>query len=191
MKKLTTIFVTALLIFIFVGCGSQSADNKNQGGQSKYAESLDVLKEVVKVYKENEVFAMYGGNQENPVMDAPGKFDISKTEELENVLGLPQSQASNIEDAASMVHMMNTNTFTGAVYRLKSSTDINNFAEAVKANILAKQWLCGQPDTLILINVDGTYIITAYGEAEIMQIFKNNALSALSGAKVIVETPIV
>ncbi len=64
-----------------------------------------MLKEVIKVYKEDQLFAMYGGNQENAVMDEPGKFDISKTEELDVTLGLPQSQTSNIEDAASMVHL--------------------------------------------------------------------------------------
>lgn len=191
MKKLTTIFLAAMIIVTLIGCGNKDSNGGNQGGQSKYTESLDVLKEVVKVYKEDQLFAMYGGNQENAVMDAPGKFDIGKTEELDITLGLPKSQTANIEDAASMVHMMNANIFTGAAYRLKSSVNMNDFAEAVRTNILAKQWMCGQPDTLIIINVDGTYVITAYGESEIMQIFKNNALSALSGAQVITETPIV
>ncbi len=179
MKKLTTIFLAAMIIVTLIGCGNKDSNGGNQGGQSKYAESLDVLKEVVKVYKQDQLFAMYGGNQENAVM------------ELDITLGLPQSQTSNIEDAASMVHMMNTNIFTGAAYRLKNGVNMNDFAEAAKSNILAKQWMCGQPDTLIIINVDGKYVITAYGEAEIMQIFKNNALSALSGAQVITETPIV
>lgn len=190
MKKLITIFLAAMIIVTLIGCGKGS-NSGNQGGQSKYTESLDVLKEVVKVYKEDQLFAMYGGNQENAVMDAPGKFDVGKTEELDVTLGFPKSQAANIEDAASMVHMMNGNVFTGAAYRLKSDTNMNDFAEAVKTNILSKQWMCGQPDTLIIINVDGTYVITAYGEAEIIQIFKTNALSALSGAQVITETPIV
>ncbi len=191
MKKLTTIFLAAMIIVTLIGCGNKDSNGGNQGGQSKYAESLDVLKEVIKVYKEDQLFAMYGGNQENAVMDEPGKFDISKTEELDVTLGLPQSQTSNIEDAASMVHMMNANVFTGAAYRLKTGINMNDFADAVKSNILAKQWMCGQPDTLIIINVDGRYVITAYGEAEIMQIFKTNALSALSGAQVLTETPIV
>lgn len=187
MKKVTTIFLAAVMIFTLFACGN----NQNSSGNSKYTESLDVLSAVVKVYKEDTLFAMYGGNQENAVMSAPGKFDISKTEELDTALGLPQSQTANIDDAASMVHMMNANIFTGAAYRLKDSAKINDFADAVKANILAKQWICGQPDTLIIINVDGKYVITAYGEAEIMQTFKTNALSALSGAQVISETPIV
>ena len=85
---------------------------------------------------------------------------------------------------------MNANTFTGAAYRLKDGTDTEQFAEAVKDNILARQWMCGQPDTLVIIDAGGGYVVTAFGEAEIMELFKTNALSALTGAEVIVETPI-
>lgn len=124
-------------------------------------------------------------------MDAPGSFDISKTQELEYTLGFPLDQLDKVEDAASMVHMMNANTFTGAVYHLKEGEDMDAFAEAVKSCILAKQWVCGQPETLVVINVDGRYVITAYGVAELIEVFKGHALSALEGAQVITEAPIV
>ena len=87
--------------------------------------------------------------------------------------------------------MMNANTFTGAVYHLTEGTDVTAFADAVKANILARQWMCGFPDKLLIIDVDGRYVITAFGEAGIMEIFKTNALSALSDAQVITEDPIL
>ncbi len=192
MKKAATILLAAMMIFTLSGCGGKQNDTSTDqvSGESKYTESLEVLSDIVKVYKEDELFAMYGGNQENAVMDAPGKFDISKTEELDYTLGLPEEQFSNIEDAASMVHMMNANTFTGAAYRLKEGVDMNDFADSVKSCILAKQWICGQPDTLIIINVDGRYVITAYGAAEIIEVFKNNTLSAVEGAQVITEAPI-
>ena len=108
-----------------------------------------------------------------------------------SMLGLPADQAAVIDDAASMVHMMNANTFTGAVYHLTEGTDVTAFADAVKANILARQWMCGFPDKLLIIDVDGRYVITAFGEAGIMEIFKTNALSALSDAQVITEDPIL
>lgn len=191
MKRMTMLLMAAVMIAALSGCGGKQNDaGTSQGGESRYADALEVLSGVVKVYDENDLFAMYGGDQEHAVMDAPGQFDVTKTEELENVLGLPQDQASNIEDAASMVHMMNANTFTGAAYRLKDGTDLNEFADAVKSGILGKQWICGQPDTLVIINVDGRYVITAYGLGEIMETFKNNALAALEGAQVITETPI-
>ena len=67
---------------------------------------------------------------------------------------------------------------------------MNAFADALKSCILARQWICGQPDTLVLINVDGRYIITAFGEAGIIENFKTTALSAFSGAQVIKEAPV-
>lgn len=192
MKKITALLLAAVMMFTLFGCGSgQDTSGESQGSEtSKYAESLEVLDTVFQAYEEGDLFSVYGGDQENAVMDAPGKFDISKTEELKYTLGLPESQFSSIDDAASMVHLMNANTFTGAAYRLKDGTDMDAFADAVKTNILATQWVCGQPDTFIVISVDGKYVITAYGEAEIMETFKNNALSSLDGAQVITEVPI-
>lgn len=192
MKKAAILFLSAMMITVLSGCGGKDDSQTEQGGaESQYAQALDVLSEVVKAYGEDELFSMYGGNQENAVMDAPGEFDISKTEELENVYGLPADQSSEIEDAATMVHMMNANIFTGAAYRMKDGADMDAFADSVKSCILAKQWICGQPDTLVIINVDGRYVITAFGGAGIIEDFKTNALSALDGAQVITETPIV
>lgn len=205
MKRLTVLFFMVMMIFMLAGCGSGNGSSQsgmgenpeeseeNQYGESeesKYGEALDVLSAIRQSYKEEDMFAIYGGNQENAVMDAPGKFDISKTEEMKVNLGLPEELWDDIEDAASMIHMMNANTFTGAVYHLKDGTDSNDFADAVKTNIMATQWICGQPDTLVVIEVKGNYIITAYGEAEIMETFKNNALSALDGSQVVIEEPI-
>ncbi len=193
MKKAKMLLLAAIMILAVTGCGGKQEGNGegSGGGESKYAQSVEVLNEVVKVYGEDELFAMYGGNQENAVMDAPGSFDISKTQELEYTLGFPLDQLDKVEDAASMVHMMNANTFTGAVYHLKEGEDMDAFAEAVKSCILAKQWVCGQPETLVVINVDGRYVITAYGVAELIEVFKGHALSALEGAQVITEAPIV
>jgi len=193
MKKAKMLLLAAIMIVAVTGCGGKQEGNGegSGGGESKYAQSVEVLNEVVKVYGEDELFAMYGGNQENAVMDAPGSFDISKTQELEYTLGFPLDQLDKVEDAASMVHMMNANTFTGAVYHLKEGEDMDAFAEAVKSCILAKQWVCGQPETLVVINVDGRYVITAYGVAELIEVFKGHALSALEGAQVITEAPIV
>ena len=205
MKRLTILFFMVMLIFMLAGCGSGNGGSQSGMGEnseeseesqygeseeSKYGEALDVLSAIRQSYKEEDMFAIYGGNQENAVMDAPGKFDISKTEEMKVNLGLPEELWDDIDDAASMVHMMNANIFTGAVYHLKDGTDSNDFADAVKTNIMATQWICGQPDTLVVIEVKGNYIITAYGEAEIMETFKNNALSALDGSQVVIEEPI-
>lgn len=186
MRKITIFVVALLLTGALSGCGGKDAGNT----ESSYGEALDVMQAVFDAYEEADRFAIYGGNQENAVMDAPGKFDVAKTEELVYTLGLPEGQVSAIDDAASMVHMMNANMFTGAVYHLTDGTDLSGFADAVKTEVLNKQWVCGQPDTLLIIDAGGSYVVTAYGEAGIMEKFKANALSALEGAEVIVEAPI-
>lgn len=183
MKKIAALCLAVMMAFACVGCAGKQEE-------SKYASSLDVLNAVVESYGSDELFAMYGGDMDHAVMDAPGEFDITKTEELENSFGLPESQVSGIDGAASMVHMMNANTFTGAAYQLKDGTDLDAFAEAVKEAVLAKEWMCGIPDTLVIINVDGTYVITAFGEAGIMETFEEKALSALDGAEVLTKEPI-
>lgn len=118
-------------------------------------------------------------------------FDVTKTEELDTILGLPKSEAAHIDDAASAVHMMNANTFTGAAYHLTDDADMESFVSAVKENILAKQWICRMPDTLIILGVGDEYVITAYGAEEIIEVFKTQALSSLDGATVLIETPAV
>ena len=191
MRKAVLLFLSVMMVSVLSGCGGQKDSQAEQGGgQSQYTEALEVLNQVIEAYGEDELFSMYGGDQENAVMDGPGKFDITKTEELESVYGLAADQSSNIEDAATMVHLMNANTFTGAAYRIKEGVDMNAFADAVKSCILAKQWICGQPDTMVIINVDGRYVITAFGAAELMEDFKTNVLSALDGAQVITEAPV-
>lgn len=194
MKRAAALFLAIMTAFMLFGCGN--GDDRSEGGGSgekegsEYEQALDVLTVTWQSYEEEDMFSVYGGDQENAVMDAPGKFDIGKAEEMEMTLGLPKDLAGSVDDAASMIHMMNANTFTGAVYHLKDGMDMNDFADGVKSGILGKQWICGQPDTLVIIDVDGKYIITAYGEKELMETFKNNALSSLEGAQVITETPI-
>ena len=135
MKKIISHIIRTMVILAMAvtvtGCGS-STDEAGGGKESAYADALSVLTAVVGAYTGDDLFAMYGGDQANAVMDAPGKFDISKTQELELTLGLPPEQAGSVDDAASMVHLMNANTFTGAVYHLKDGTDKEAFAEAFK-----------------------------------------------------------
>ena len=47
------------------------------------------------------------------------------------------------------------------------------------------------PETLVVINVVGQYVIAAYGADDLVETFKDNALSALDGAEAIIDTPVV
>ena len=166
-----------------------AGETGTDSSESISSPEADLLNSIYTSFAEDQKFPIGGGDSANLVMDAPGAFDITNVEELESSLGFPSSQAANIDGAASMIHMMNANTFTGAAYHLIDGADADAFAEAVKETVLAKQWICGMPDTLVILSADG-YIITAYGNAELIENFKTTALSAISGSEVILETPI-
>ena len=166
-----------------------AGETGTDSSESISSPEADLLNSIYTSFAEDQKFPIGGGDSANLVMDAPGAFDITNVEELESSLGFPSSQAANIDGAASMIHMMNANTFTGAAYHLIDGADADAFAEAVKETVLAKQWICGMPDTLVILSADG-YIITAYGNAELIENFKTTALSAISGSEVILESPI-
>ncbi len=186
MKKAVIQCLLCIFLPVLAGCAGRTEEKAEK---SEYAQAVDVLKAVADTYTEEEKFAMYGGDQEHAVMDEPGSFDINRPDEMEQVLGLPAGLASEIEDAASMVHMMNGNVFTGAAYRLHENTDRNAFAESVKTALLDRQWMCGQPDTLTVMDADG-YVITAYGSAELMKTFQAKVMTVCKDAKILAEAPV-
>ena len=108
---------------------------------------------------------------------------------MDSTLGFPSALVDKIDDAASLIHMMNANTFTCGTYHVKSSDDINNLAKAIKDNILQKQWMCGFPDKLIIVSV-GDYIVSFYGNNEVLGTFQAQLTSTYPSSKVILEEPI-
>lgn len=194
MKRTAMSLLVIMMIFMLSGCGNGGggAETNQKPGESEgtqYAQALDVLNEIRQAYEEEDLFSIYGGDQENAVMDAPGKFDISKTEELGITLGLPEDLWDDIDDAASMVHMMNANTFTCGAFHVKNKDDISEITGLLKDNILQRQWICGFPDKLVVVTVDD-YIVSFFGENEIVETFKTKLTAACSSAKVVIEEPI-
>ncbi len=153
------------------------------------ADAADLLNKVWATYAEDEKFFAMGGHFSNPVDGAAGKFDVSYVEDLDGSLGLPQASAALIDDAASLMHAMNANTFTGAAYHLKSGTDAAAFVDALKANIQGRQWMCGFPETLLIVTV-GDYVVSAFGNGEIIENFKTKLTAQFSAAAIAVEEPI-
>ena len=189
MKKFLAMVLAAVLALSLVACGEKDPAGQG-GGDASYDSAVQVLETIYGGLGEDQQFPIGGGDAENTVMDAPGAFDVAKTEELDVMLGLPASQAAAVTEAASMLHMMNANTFTSAAYKLADGTDLTAFADAVKENVLARQWMCGMPDTLLIVNVGGGYVVTAFGADELIQAVKTAALGALTGSEVIAEEAI-
>ncbi len=153
------------------------------------AESVDPLTLLTTVwgtYGEDELFAIAGGDYDTMTMDAPGVFTHTNTEYLDSMLGVPADIAGNISSAASMMHMMNANTFTCGAFDLVDGSDVAAFTEALKTSIMNRQWMCGFPDTLIIMQVNDT-VVSAFGNAEIIENFKNKVSASYENAALLVE----
>ena len=161
---------------------SEKESDSDGGGEASSSESL--LARVWDKVDEDSRFPIGGGDSANIINNRPGAFDISMTDELDVTLAFPMSQIGNIEDAASMVHMMNANTFTGAAYKLTGGASADTFAKDFKETIANRKWMCGFPDCFTVIEAEG-HVITAFGGRTQVETFRDKAKETLKDARVI------
>ena len=202
MKKLVTLLLTGIMAIGCVACGSKSTnnDNNNNNPTSKQEISINDTNEILtKVWDKfededtdgnmyNDKFAIFGGHFETPVDNAPGKYDVSKAEDLEFNLCVPQDAVAKIDDAASMIHMMNANTFTAGAFHVKEAADLDTFVNATKERTVGNQWMCGFPDQLLIVTIGDNYVVSAFGNADTIDAFKSILMAEYAdSAKVVVE----
>ena len=189
MKKKIALLLLTVMAISLVACGEKDTANNNDAAKDgKQAESaLDVLQSTWETYEEENKFAAGGGDSQNMVMDEPGKFDATNTEELNGTLGFPADSAGKIDDAASLMHIMNANTFTAGAYHVTNADDVQGVADALKESIMNRQWLCGFPETLIIVKVNDNYLVSAFGNGEIIETFKTKLTGVYADATVVYE----
>ena len=103
---------------------------------------------------------------------------------------IPQEQITNVDGVASMMHMMNANSFTCGVYHMAAGADAAAFADTMKNVVLNNQWMCGFPETLVIANIAGEYVLVAFGINDAMNPFQTNFAAAYPEAQVLVNEPI-
>ncbi len=185
MKKIIAMILAAACIFAFAGCGSSDAPAGDQGQTeaATYADATEVLTTVWNTYGEDQKFMVWGGDSANMVDGAPGAFDLAAAEELTANIVISAEQAANIDNAATLMHGMNLNMFTGAAFH--TSEDVAAFADAYAAALGANHWMCGSPETYVIIDAGNGYVVTAFGAADLISTFEANALASLTGATVV------
>lgn len=195
MKKILTLTIAAVLVFSLVSCakkdkedvttGTSAADVQKNGPKS----TLEILETVWKKYSADDKFAAMGGSEKNMKEDAPGEFDLGDAEALDFELGFPKAEVGKLDDAASLLHMLNQNTFTCGVYHVKNSADIEALAAKIKDNILARNWMCGFPEKLVIMTV-GDYIVSVFGAAELISTFTAKLTDSYGSVRQLFDVPI-
>ena len=186
MKKILALILAVLMVVSLAACSNKPAASSSAA--SAYNSSLEVYTAMWD--KVDEKFPVFGGNQnENAVSDAPGKFDMSDTDGLTYLLLLPESVQSKIDDVASMIHMMNANTFTSAVLHVKEGT-MADIAKEIENTVMNNQFMCGFPEKLVIFSV-GDYLFYAFGNGEAVDMVVNSGKANLQGeVSVLCDKPI-
>lgn len=193
MKKILALLLAAVMVLSLAACtnkGSEGGATSPAGAQTNQPKSaLEILEKVWSKYSADEKFPATGGSEKQMKEDMPGKFDVSDAEALDFELGFPKANASEIDDAASLMHMLNQNNFSCGVYHVKDSGNVETLAGKIKENILARQWLCGFPEKLVILTI-GDYIVSVFGAGELTDTFVAKLSAEYSSAKQLFDVPV-
>lgn len=185
MKKILSMLLATMLVFTLVACG-----NGNQKGAADET-TVEILKKVWEAYPEEGKFPVGGGTPDAVIMDEPGSVNVNDAEALDSILGFPQASIALLEDAASLMHMMNVNTFTAGAYRISEPDETEMLIADMQDNIMNRQWICGFPDTLIIVQIGEDVLISAFGNAEAIETFKTTIQDVYKGAEVVCEESLI
>lgn len=150
-----------------------------------------ILERIWAEYDAQERFASYGGTVEQAVSDAPGPLDVKNAEELTARYLIPQELHAQMQEAASLVHMMNSNIFTGVTVRLSEGVDGKTFAQSWRNVIQKNRWICGQPDRLLMVALRDGHLLMAFGSGEAVALFRSKLAAAYTDVDILYEEAIV
>ena len=152
-------------------------------------DALTILNAIWNTYSDEEKFPAAGGDSEHAVDGAPGSFDVSNADSLSYLLTFPADDASLIDSAASLVHMMNLNTFTCGAFHVADANNVTRLADDLRTTIQAKHWMCGFPDKLVIVTV-GQSVLSVYGNEELVNTFRDKLLASYSAATAVYDEAI-
>lgn len=190
MKKFLALILALTMAVSMAACGGNSTEETEEiVAQEMPASALEILENVWAEYAEEEKFPIIGGDMANPVDNAPGNYNIAD-ENISYSLLIPAEQVANITEAASMIHMMNANTFTCAAFKLAGGVAAADFGAAMKDAVLNNQWMCGFPERLLVRSFGDSYVVVAFGVNDAMTPFDTHLSAAYPGMQTLADEAI-
>ena len=162
-----------------------------------YKSAEELLKLLMDAYNatatEETMLYVCGGNPynfETTNPEGPAKFVALEDGDYDANLGYPTADISKQDDAASMFNMMNINVFNCYAVHFTNSADVDAMATAIKDNILARQWICGAPEKLVIAKMPGDYLVVVWGAVEfggVVDPFTASFATTVEGSSIVVE----
>ena len=191
MKRLAAILLATAMALTCVACGG----NGNAGAGTEIKDATEILTKTWEEYNnsasEDMKFAVGGGNIENfelVVMDAPGKCDTSlegAKDALSVSFCIPTEAIDMTDDAANMMNMMMANNFSAAAYHVTDAANVEKVVAGIKDATMNNQWMCGFPETLIIVTVGEDYVVSAFGNGQVIEAFKTAITTVYGDAAVV------
>ena len=114
---------------------------------------------------------------------------MSNADSLTYQLKFPSGDVSLIDGAASLVHMMNLNTFTCGAFHVSDAGNVSTVAADIRSAVQGKQWMCGFPERLVILT-SGQYVVSVYGNESLVNTFRDKFVAAHSGASTVYDEAI-
>ena len=195
MKKLTALLLAAAMVFTCVACGNSGNGGNEGNGGAEIKDATEILTKTWEEYNntvsDDFKFSVGGGNIENfelIVMDNAGKCDTSlegAKDALSVSFCIPMDAIDMTDDAANMMNMMMANNFSAAAYHVADKANVETVIAGIKDATLNNQWMCGFPEKLILVTVNGDYVVSAFGNGQVIDAFKTAITTVYGDAAVV------
>lgn len=207
MKKRILLLMTMTVLAVgMMACGKDDS-TQNKGDNNAVSTEKDdkkspevnmdelttvgVLENVWAVYGEEDKPMVFGGDTENPVDGAPGVYNIADVEGINSMFHINADAVAMADEAASAVHAMNANNFTCSVFRMTDAANVEAFATSVKESVLSTRWMCGFPEKLVILSVDDKYVISAFGNGDMIDLFQENVTTVYGEYAAVVAEEII
>lgn len=191
MKKMIAAMLAIILALSLVGCAADNGGDNGGNTANVAVEPLELMNTVWSGLGEDERFDVFGGdyNEENMREGEAGNVLLDDADSVEYLLTFPASMVEKVESAASIIHMMNVNTFTAGAFKLKDAADAEAVCSAIRDALNSKQWMCGFPDKMLIVNVNGT-IVSVFGSEGNVDNFRNSLTAAYENAEIVYDEPV-
>ncbi len=186
-KRILFGLIAAMMAVSVAACGNKGTtenDKKDDAVTVEISSATDALNKVFETYAEDEKFMMMGGDMNKGVMGEAASFDMADVAAVEATLHISEAMIGKLDDAASGVHAMNANTFTGVAFDLKDGEDPAAFASELKDSVLATQWMCGFPEKLVIYTINDEYVVYVVGAADLIENFTSKVSTVYGDAAV-------
>ena len=189
MKKIIAMLLVLTLAMGLVTCGNKTNTpaTTTEAAVQGPASALELLQTVWGSYADDEKFPTMGGDMNNMVDGAPGKYDLAD-EGLTTTLLIPEDQVANVDEAASLVNAMMLNNFTCGAFHVTG--DVKAFADAMNTAISTNRWMCGMPEKMF-VAVVGEYVVAAFGLNDFLNTFESKLTAAYPSVEYVYNAAVV